>query len=99
MAQVRKTDKARDDLENIWLHIAQHNVDAATRLLQGIEAISHTLAENPRIGRMRRELGYELRSFPAGSYVIFYRPIEGGVSLIRVRHAARDIKPDMFRSG
>jgi toxin ParE1/3/4 len=36
-----------------------------------------------------------LRSFPVGSYVIFYRPIEEGIEVIRVLHSARDIE-DIF---
>ncbi len=37
-----------------------------------------------------------LRSFPIGSYLIFYRPMEDGIQLIRVAHGARDITPEYF---
>ena len=51
-----------------------------------------TLAENPRIGRSREELAPELRSFPFQDYVIFYRPIDNGVEIVRVLRGSRDIE-------
>jgi len=38
-------------------------------------------------------LAARLRSFPVGSYVIFYRPMENGVEIVRVLHGARDLPP------
>jgi len=32
---------------------------------------------------------------PVGNYVIFYRPIEDGIVVIRVLHGARDL-PELF---
>ena len=42
------------------------------------------------MGRARTELAADLRSLPAGSYIIFYRPVADGVEIIRVVHQARD---------
>ena len=42
-------------------------------------------------GRSRAELLPSLRSFPAGSYTIFYFPQEDGVEIVRVIHGAQDI--------
>ena len=44
------------------------------------------------IGRMRDDLQPDLRSFAAGSYLIFYRPIDDGIEVVRVLHGARDIE-------
>ena len=44
------------------------------------------------MGRERTELGYELRSFPFGAYVVFYQVIEGGIEIVRVLHASRDLQ-------
>ena len=52
------------------------------------------LIENPLAGRERRELGASLRSFPVGSYVIFYVPLPDGVEIIRVMHGRQDIHAD-----
>jgi toxin ParE1/3/4 len=38
------------------------------------------------------ELAPELRSFPVGRYVVFYRPQDDGFDVVRVLHSARDIE-------
>lgn len=47
------------------------------------------------MGRKRDELVPNLRSFPVGNYLIFYRPINQGIEVLRVLHGARDI-PSIF---
>jgi hypothetical protein len=39
----------------------------------------------------RRPADSHLRSFSVGNYVVFYRPMQSGVEVVRVIHAARDI--------
>jgi toxin ParE1/3/4 len=51
------------------------------------------------MGRKVGELAPNLRSLPVGSYLIFYRPIDDGIQLIRVLHGARDITPEHFAEG
>ena len=55
-----------------------------------VEERCDTLAENPSMGRSRPEYGRGIRSFPIGNYVVFYRPTEEGVDVVRVVHGARD---------
>jgi toxin ParE1/3/4 len=43
--------------------------------------------------RQREELSPRLRSFPVGSYIIFYRPTQDGVEIARILHGARDFPP------
>jgi toxin ParE1/3/4 len=50
----------------------------------------------PGCGREEPKLGADLRSFPVGSYLIFYRPAANGIALVRVLHGARDINPEYF---
>jgi toxin ParE1/3/4 len=52
------------------------------------------LVENPLAGRVRLDLGANLRSFPIGNYVIFYVPIPDGVEVVRVMHGRQDIDAD-----
>jgi len=47
------------------------------------------------MGRSRFDLSPELRGFPVGSHLIFYRPAVDGIEVIRVLHGARDI-PKLF---
>jgi toxin ParE1/3/4 len=49
------------------------------------------LADNVKIGRERPELKEDLRSFPEGNYLGFYREWAGVVAIVRVLHGARDL--------
>lgn len=91
MPRVRKTVLAENDLDEIWFYIAFDNPEAADTLLDRIDRQSALLATNPRLGRARPELLEELRSFPVGNYVLFYRPAVGGIELVRVLHGAQDL--------
>jgi len=93
MKQFRVSDVARSDLDEIWLYIAQDNLDAADKFIRAIVSRFPKLAAMPLIGRQREELSPKLRSFPVARYVIFYRPIENGVEIVRVLHGARDFPP------
>ncbi len=96
MPRIRRRDQAREQLEDIWLYVARDNEDAADRLLDRIEAALFDLAQRPKMGRVRPELGQDLRSFVVGSYVLFYRIVADGVLLVAVIHGSRDIGPDDF---
>jgi toxin ParE1/3/4 len=56
-----------------------------------IEGLGQLLAQHPHLERRREELAAGLRSFPMGRYLVFYRPIEDGIEIVRVLHASRDI--------
>jgi toxin ParE1/3/4 len=55
-----------------------------------------SLACTPLMGKSADEFSPGLRSFPVGSYLIFYRPIVGGIELARLLHGARDITTEFF---
>ena len=44
------------------------------------------------MGKKRDELLPYLRSFPVENYLIFYRPIEEGIEVLRVVSGYRDLK-------
>ena len=90
MAEVRRTEDAEADLTGIWAYIAADNPSAADRTILALFEAEDRLAQFPEIGRSRAELVPDLRSWAAGSYVIFYRPIEDGMLTIRILHGARD---------
>ena len=89
--RILKRPEAENDLEEIWLYIAQDNIDGADKLLDEIEKTSQKLAQFADMGRNRDELHPGLRSFPVGKYLIFYLPISGGLEIVRVLHGMRDI--------
>jgi toxin ParE1/3/4 len=63
-------------------------------LLNRIEDTFDMLAQTPLVGRARNELASKLRSFPVGSYVIFYIPVSDGVEVIRVMSGRQDVDAD-----
>jgi len=89
----RVSAAARSDLDEIWVYIAEDNPDAADRFICALVSRFPMLASMPEIGRQREELSAHLRSFPVGNYIIFYRPMEGGIEIARVLHGARDLPP------
>ena len=91
MGQFRISDQARADLIDIWLYIASDSVDSADQLNARFYDEFTTLSRYPRMGRSRPELAPELRSFPVGNYIIFGRPIENGIEVMRVLSTRRDI--------
>lgn len=83
--------RAKSDLAEIWDYIANDSEAHADIFVEKIDEKFKTLAAQPYTGRRRNELGEGLRSFPVGRYVIFYRPLEDGVEIIRVLHDTRDL--------
>jgi toxin ParE1/3/4 len=93
MNQLRVADLARSDLDEIWFYIAGDNPEVADKFIRAIVSRFPMLASMPEMGRLRKELAPELRSFSVKNYVVFYRVIENGVEIIRVLHGARDLPP------
>lgn len=50
------------------------------------------LADNPELGKRRLEFAPDLRSYPEGSHVIFYRHHTSRIDIIGVLHQSRDIE-------
>jgi len=96
MPRIIRTRESRSDFDNIWAYIAARNLDAADGVVRKLESTLNLLASAPQMGRKVEELGLNLRSFPVGSYLIFYRPVDDGIQLIRIIHGAREITPEYF---
>jgi len=91
MAKVYRRHRAADDLLEIWLTLSSDGVRRADAYLDKIEQQLKRCAEHPRMGRSRDELAAGLRSLIVYPYVVFYRPIDEGIDVIRVLHGARDL--------
>ena len=94
---VRKLPAARRDLVEAFVFLGRESVSAARRFLQQAEATFDRLARASGMGT-RYETDdpacSELRCFPISrfrKYLVFYRPIEDGIEVVRVLHGARDI--------
>jgi len=93
MMQYRVSDAARAELDDIWFYIAQDDPDAADGFIRAVVSRFPTLVSMPYLGRAREDMSAGLRSFPVQKYVIFYRPREDSVEIVRVLSGARDLPP------
>jgi toxin ParE1/3/4 len=84
---------ASSDLDDIWHYVATEGGSAARsdRFVASLTDRFFALARNPYIGRRRDDLRSDLRSFPVGQYVIFYRIRDEDVVILRVLRGSRDI--------
>lgn len=99
MPVVRLRPLAREDILEIWTYIAADNLAAADAIVDRFDRAFFLSAMNPRSGRARPNIGAGIRSFAVGNYVVFYRPVTGGVDIGRVLHGKRNILPaDILRS-
>jgi toxin ParE1/3/4 len=96
MIQGRFSPQARRDLDEICAFINAANPDAARKVRRTILDTADLLARSPEIGRSIRNASgahQETRWFVVPgfrNYLIFYRPYEDSVMVIRVLNAARD---------
>lgn len=96
MARYRITSQASTDLDAIWLYIAEHSPVNADRFMGRFYDIFLMLAHSSHIGTSRSDLALHLRMMPMHDYLIFYRPIDDGVEIMRVLHGRRRISRDFF---
>lgn len=92
MPQIRFTPLATEDLQQVWVYIAEKaGNDTAHKFLLEIKKKCETVAAFPEMGSVRHELLLNLRSFPFKKYIIFYLPLADGIEVLRIVHGARDI--------
>lgn len=95
---VRRTPQAKADLIDQFEFIGKNNSDAAERFLDAAEAAFERLARMPKMGAPREYLDPRLaglRMWPIAEFpreLIFYRPVEDGIEVVRVLHSSRDIE-------
>jgi toxin ParE1/3/4 len=93
MARIIRSPQAKRDVLLIWVHIAEDNIRAADELIDTFDQKLAMLSKFPGLGQLRPELVPALRSYPVGSYLLFYREAtKGGIELVRVIHGARDLR-------
>ena len=93
-----RTPQARRDLVELADYISGNNIDAAMRFLNAAEDTIAFLAANPHIGQRfqpANELASPLRMCPINGFrnhLVFFRPADHGVEIVRVLHGARDFE-------
>jgi len=91
MPPIFVSERADNDLLEIWQHVALDSPAAADRLLDRIESRWQQLAENPGSGMARNDIAPGLRHLVTGPYLIFYRMASGRIEIVRILHGSRKI--------
>lgn len=93
MTRFRFTKRAARDLCEISLYTRkQWGADQERRYREQIELELRRLTLNANMGRLRAELGPEVRSVRIASHVAFYVPDRDGLTVIRLLHPSQDIE-------
>lgn len=92
MARVTRRPQAEIDILDIWTFIAEDSITQADRWVDRLSESFALWATQPKMGRERKELAADLRSFAHGHYVVFYEPLEDGIDVVRVLHGSQDIE-------
>ncbi len=92
MSRCDFTDDAIIDLESIHDYIARDSPPAAARLVQLVRERCFLLSDNPMMGRSRADLAPNLRSLGGSNHIIFYRPVEDGVQILRIICRGRNVE-------
>jgi plasmid stabilization system protein ParE len=83
---------AAQDLDDIWEFIAEHNLDAADRVLEEIYDAIHHLVRLPFMGHLREELADRTHRFwPVRDFLIIYHPQTTPLEIVRIVRGSRDI--------
>ncbi|MDP6718744.1 MAG: type II toxin-antitoxin system RelE/ParE family toxin [Pirellulaceae bacterium] len=100
MARIERSPRAKADVLTAACYIAEQSQSRmrAKRWIDSIDEQLKLLVRHTHAGEARPDLGANIRSFPVGKYIIFYRPLDDGVQVVRVLHSSRDI-PRIFRTG
>lgn len=96
MIRAKLSPRAEQDLEEIRGHISADNPDAAKRVRSRILDTADLLATHPDIGRRIRDASARYEGIrwlvvpKFRNYLIFYRPFQDTVIVVRILHAAQD---------
>jgi toxin ParE1/3/4 len=81
--------RAREDIVQLVMHIAEENPDAAERIERRIYQATAHLAEQPSMGRPGRVDGTRELVIAGTSYIVPYRVRGHAVEIITVLHGAQ----------
>lgn len=95
--------KARNDLDNIWLHIAREDPQAADGVISYLNERFYEISTLPNIGRIREDFWPDAYCHNTGKgtwrshFLVFYRIGKESIEIARVVESHRNITPDMFK--
>lgn len=98
MAKYRITNKAADDLSNIWNYtFATWSEKQADSYYEMLINFCKEFAENPYFGKVYDEISDDLYGFHASKHLIFYKIISNEeVEIVRILHENMDLKNRVY---
>jgi toxin ParE1/3/4 len=90
MSRARFSPLALGDVREILDYIALDKPDAAVTFVERLETFCQGLADRPTSGTGCSHLAPELRCVSFGRYVVYFRPANVGIEVVRIIHGARD---------
>ena len=94
MAKYRFTNKAVEDLENIWHYMVETwSEKQADLYYEMLINFCQSLADNTAFGKKYDEIAEDLYGFRANKHIIFYRATtQKEIEIIRILHGRMDLK-------
>lgn len=84
------SERALDELRAISEYgIEIFGVHQASRYFEGLQKTFARLANQPRMGRIARNLGGDVRRHEHRAHVIFYEEMPGGIFVLRILHKSQ----------
>lgn len=92
MPRILRTNAATEDLVDIFTEAARRSDRHLARQRAAFERTIGLLSENPAMGARRLPSHPDVRVFPCGRHLIFYRPLAAneGIDILRIRPARSD---------
>jgi len=94
MAEFRLTNKAVEDLNEIWNYTCDNwSEEQADRYYHMLLGLCEEIAQHPEIGKNYDEIAAQLRGLKASRHIVFYRIIETDfIEITRFLHGQMDLK-------
>jgi toxin ParE1/3/4 len=86
------SSQALGDLDEIFDYFATRSVEAGENFAIEFKKKCQYLTQFPNLGRSYATIKPNLRGIPLMGYIIFYQLVEGGVEIVRVVSAYRDLE-------
>lgn len=97
MSRYSLSPQAQTYLAEIWFYIAADSVNAADRWIDKLYDAFGALAQNPDMGRTRKDFtDLAILFWPVGMYLILYRALPEELEIIAVTQDNRDL-PSFLR--
>jgi toxin ParE1/3/4 len=90
--QITFSQKAQADLASIWDYTAQaHGLAQADSYIADIDRIMALALDFPNMGMDYSDIREGYRKLGSGYHLIFYKPRNDGIEIVRVLHERMDI--------